>query len=219
MFHTSLYLTVLLTLMSSPRSGPHSGSCTRVVTLSSQRPSDRESRCKMDGWDVWLCLGEDSHGPLQVVLAGLVDLDDLSSLKSFFTLSFQWPSVMELHWMDGSMDGWINGSVLGKTARFHTSLILLVSVTSVGLTSPRLVVALSQGIALKNSSCCCCCCLRRISRIARPCLNSLLRRISRRQKLNVLAPRNVLLSSLSEPLLPLKKESRGIWTRPIPHET
>jgi hypothetical protein len=37
---------------------------------------------------------------------------------------------MESHWMDGSMDGWIDGSVLGKTASFHTSLILLVLLTS-----------------------------------------------------------------------------------------
>jgi hypothetical protein len=98
----------------------------------------------MDGWDVWLCLGEDSHGPLQVVLAGLVDLDDLSSLKSFFTLSFQWPSVMELHWMDGSMDGWIDGWMdqwlrFGEDSQVphQLDLVGLGDLGWVDLTSPR----------------------------------------------------------------------------------
>jgi hypothetical protein len=43
-------------------------------TLSSQRPSVRETGCKTDGW---LCLGEDSHVPHELDLDGLLDLDDL----------------------------------------------------------------------------------------------------------------------------------------------
>jgi hypothetical protein len=147
--HSSLFLTVLLTSMSSPRSGPQSGSCTISSLPCSGCFVPESTRCK---------------------------------------------------------DGWSECFVLGKTAWFHTSLILLVLLTL--LTSPR--SGPQSGIILDNSSSffLLLLLLQRISsRIARPCLNLLLQRISRRQKLNVFAPRNVFLSSPSEPLLPLKKES------------
>jgi hypothetical protein len=58
---TSLFLTVLLTR------------CTRLVVALSQGVALEGSL------DVWLHLWEDSHGPLQLVLDGLVDLDFLAS--------------------------------------------------------------------------------------------------------------------------------------------
>jgi hypothetical protein len=67
--------------------------------------------------DVWLLLRKDSHGPLQLVLDGLVDLDDLSWLKSFLTLSFQLDG-----WINGWMDRWLR---LGKDSQLPHQLDLV----------------------------------------------------------------------------------------------
>jgi hypothetical protein len=145
--HSSLFLTVLLTSMSSPRSGPQSGSCTRNSLPRSGCFVAESTRCK---------------------------------------------------------DGLIDGFVLGKTARFHTSLILLVLLTL--LTSPR--SGPQSGIILENSSSffLLLLLLRIISsRIARPGLNSL------RAMFFYHPPLNLSFRS--------RKKVKRIWTRTTPRGT
>jgi hypothetical protein len=71
---------VSLVDLALPCSGPQTGLTLEFLplrrggfTLTSQRPSVRESPCKMDGWV--FRLSEVGHGPHQLVLDGLVDLD------------------------------------------------------------------------------------------------------------------------------------------------